>query len=223
MKETTQADSLRTQVYRTLRGALRKGRVGSNRVATERDLAEQLGVSRTPVREALVLLMHEGLVSATTRGFSAPELSPADIAELYQIRRLLEPAALVTTLDHLSAHDLRLLRQALHEQEAADAAGDGEAFAEANSSFRAVWLRAVPNKQLRTLIERNDDHVKWLRYVTLDDPKVRKTVIGNLRGLLSALQSGKPAAVSAAMLVHVDGAEKALTAILHRVSRNHAA
>src|SRR5882757_8761202 len=71
----SKSDSLRQQVYQTLRRALRKGRIGSSRIATERDLADELRVSRTPVREALALLMHEGLVSYSSRGFSPPELS----------------------------------------------------------------------------------------------------------------------------------------------------
>jgi DNA-binding GntR family transcriptional regulator len=83
-------------------------------------------------------------------------MSREALADLYQIRRLLEPAALANTLDHLSAYDSRMLRQHLGEQEAADARGDAAAFVEANSKFRAVWLGAVPNMQLRELIERHE-------------------------------------------------------------------
>jgi DNA-binding GntR family transcriptional regulator len=178
---------------------------------TERDVAEQFGVSRTPVREALMLLAHEGLVAATTRGFSAPQLSARDIADIYEIRRMLEPSALASTLDHLSTHDFRTLRQLLGEQVAADDAADVVAFAAANANFRAVWLGAVPNSQLRALIERHDDHVCWLRQATLHDPGVRKQVIGGLRRILTALQAGKRAAVAAAMLAHLAAAERTLT------------
>ena len=216
------SDSLRGQVYQELLSALRKGKIGSNRVATERDLAEQLGVSRTPVREALALLVHDGLISSTTRGFRPPDMSQEDLADLYQIRRMIEPAALATTLDHLSAHDFRMLRQFLSEQEAADARRDPAAFVEANSNFRAVWLSAVPNKQLRALIERHDDHVRWVRHVTLEDAKVRKKAIAGLRKILDALQGGKAAAVSAAMLTHLETAEKALAAVLESTRHDRA-
>src|SRR5690349_21728392 len=74
MKDSKE-DSLRQQVYQRLRQALRRGRLGAGMAATERDLAEELGVSRTPVREALVLLMHEGLIFSTGRGFAASQLS----------------------------------------------------------------------------------------------------------------------------------------------------
>ena len=222
MASQKKSDSLRGQVYQELRSALRKGKIGSSRVATERDLAEQLGVSRTPVREALALLVHEGLIASTSRGFKPPEMSREDLADLYEIRRLLEPAALATALDHLSTHDFRMLRQFLGEQEAADARDDAAAFVEANSNFRAIWLGAIPNKQLRALIERHDDHVQWARHVTLEDTKVRKKAIAGLRKILDALQGGKPAAVAAAMLSHVETAEKALAAVLEDAQQDRA-
>src|SRR5579859_4007818 len=170
MSEPTTAESLRQQVYQTLRTGLRQGRLGTaSRTATERDLAEQLGVSRTPVREALVLLMHEGLIAATSRGFSLPELSRQDILDLFQVRRMLEPAALATTVEHLSAYDLRMLRASLKEQASADRSGDVESFVAANSRFRSIWLAAVPNPQLRRLMERHDDQAQWLRQATLHE------------------------------------------------------
>jgi DNA-binding GntR family transcriptional regulator len=133
---------------------------------------------------------------------------------------MLEPAALATTLDRLSAHDFRMLRQFLGEQEAADARRDVAAFVEANSNFRAVWLGAVPNKQLRGLIERHDEHVRWVRQVTLEDTKVRKKAIAGLRKILDALQGGKPAAASAAMLSHLEAAEQSLAAVLENTQHD---
>ena len=223
MTDQTKADSLREHVYQRLRSALRKGLIGSNRTATERDLAEQLGVSRTPVREALALLKHEGLISATTRGFSPPQLSSRDIADLYQIRRMIEPGALASTIDRLSAHDFAMLRQFLGEQEEAHTKEDVDAFVEANSRFRSTWLEAVPNAQLRTLIERHDDHVRWLRHATLHDAKVRKKVIVGLHKILSGLRDGNSATVTTAMLAHLDAAEQALAATLNNSGRDRTA
>ena len=145
-----------------------------------------------------------------------PELSRQDILDLFQIRRMLEPAALATTVEHLSAYDLRMLRANLKEQATADRAGDVESFVAANSRFRSVWLAAVPNPQLRRLMERHDDHAQWLRLVTLHDPKVRKKVIAGLTNILAGLEATRPAAVEAAMREHLEAAEEALTAALAR-------
>lgn len=214
MKSSSQAETLRTHVYETLRVTLREGLIGGQVTVTERDLAEQLGVSRTPVREALVLLTHEGFIRATGRGFSMPRLSPGDISDLYEVRRMLEPRALASALDHLSPHDLRSLRETLVAQESADSAADADAFAEGNSKFRDIWLSAVPNRRLRQMIENHDDHVRWLRKATLDDGKVRRKVICGLRKISSALQARDQSAVAVAMAAHLDAAELVLKSSL---------
>jgi len=216
----TKAASLREQVYQTLRRALREGRLGSTRTVTERDLAEELGVSRTPVREALVLLMHEGLIASTGRGFTPLRFSRQDVTDLYQIRRLLEPPALASTIEHLSAHDLRTLREAVKDHEVADAAQDVAAFVAANARFRATWLAAVPNPRLRALIEQHDDHMQWIRELTLHEARVRKKVMSGLRNILAALTSAKPAAAVAAMTAHVEAAEEVLTSMLEQADRD---
>jgi DNA-binding GntR family transcriptional regulator len=215
MKDS-RADSLRRQVYQTLRRGLRKGQLGSAASATERELAAELGVSRTPVREALVLLMHEGLILSTGRGFVPSRPSPQAISELFEVRRMLEPAAVASSIEHLSAHDLGRLAQSLKQQEAADRAGDVDSFITANSSFRATWLAAVPNSYLRTLIEGHDDHVQWLRHVTLHEPRIRKKVLVGLRRILAALRGGKPGAAATAMSTHLHAAEQALAAAVAR-------
>jgi DNA-binding GntR family transcriptional regulator len=222
MKDS-KSHSLRQQVYQALRRALRKGRLGRSAHATERDLAQELGVSRTPVREALVLLMHEGLIAPTARGFVPAQPSSEAIAELYQVRRMLEPGALASTIDHLSAHDLRQLAQLLKQQEAADSANDVEAFIEANSGFRATWLAAVPNSYLRSLIERYDDHAQWTRHITLRQTKVRKRALAGLRNILTSLRSGKSAAAATAMTIHLEAAEQALIQTLAATSRDRSA
>jgi DNA-binding GntR family transcriptional regulator len=167
--------------------------------------------------------MHDGLITSTGPGFTPRRLTRQDVVELYKVRRFLEPAALASTVEHLTAHDLHMLRQALKEQEIADAAQDAEAFATANANFRAVWLAAVPNSQLRALIDKHADHVQWLRQITLHEPKVRKKVLVGLRNILAALNSVKAAAAATAMATHLDAAEAALTAVLEQTDSSRTA
>jgi len=126
-------------VYAALREHLRTGRIARGVALQEAALAAQLGVSRTPVREALARLASEGLVIADGRTFAGPELSAADVEEIYALRFLLEPEAL-RLIAKLSPGRgaLSPLKKALEDMAAAHEAADNGGFMDANSSFREM-------------------------------------------------------------------------------------
>src|SRR3972149_3507969 len=139
-------EPLGDRVYATLRGSLRAGRIPTGQPLQEAPLASQLGVSRTPVREALARLASEGLVVAEGRSFTVPSLSDGDIEDIYALRFLLEPQALRLLAGARPARKaLAPLRKTLEDMGAAHAAGDGAEFMEANYRFRAEWMGLVPN------------------------------------------------------------------------------
>ena len=112
----------------------------------EATLALQLGVSRTPVREALARLESDGLIAAEGRSFVVPVLSDADVDEIYELRGLLEPAALAQVAESVAdPKTLARIADALRAAEAADRSADAEAFIEANARFHARLAR--PRRQ----------------------------------------------------------------------------
>lgn len=205
------AEPLGDRVYATLRDYLRAGRIASGEPLQEASLAAQLGVSRTPVREALARLASEGLVVADGRSFTVPELADADIEDIYALRFLLEPEALrqIARL-RLSRQALQSLRKPLNEMAAAHAAGDGAEFMEANYRFRAAWMALVPNRRLARAIELYADHVRYLRAFTLEDAAVRALVLKGLKRILAALEQGDEAQAGEAMLAHLANAKRIL-------------
>lgn len=82
---------LKDQVYNMVREQLRQGVIALEDRLVDASMAKSLEISRTPVREALQMLVHEGLLEATTRGFKLRQLSPKEIVDLFEIRLLLEP------------------------------------------------------------------------------------------------------------------------------------
>ncbi|WP_016745307.1 GntR family transcriptional regulator [Rhizorhabdus wittichii] len=209
-KGHARSESLRAQVYGKLRSDLRRGGLGTQQVATERDLAAELGVSRTPIREALALLVHDGLVVPTTKGFTLPSITGEDVADIYELRRLLEPHALRTSVDHLSPADRKALRRALDEQVEARRDGDTEGFIAANSAFRVAWTSRIANERIRDLIDHYDDHIVALRELTLSDPDTQDIVIAGLGQILDRLDEGEAAGAAQAMERHLTAAEAAL-------------
>lgn len=205
--------ALSDQVYRTLRDYLRAGRFEPGERLTEVSLSERLGVSRTPVREALARLASEGLVDNEGRSYAVPTIEDGDIEDIYEVRCLLEPAALRRVAETLAgAAQLAPLKAALAASRAAHESDDGEAFMSANAEFRNAWLALVPNARLVRAVELYTGHVRYLRVVTLDDARVRAVVLKGLERILQALAAKDGTAAEQAMLEHLGEARRCLRA-----------
>jgi DNA-binding GntR family transcriptional regulator len=209
-------EPLGDRVYASLRELLRARRLATGQQLQEAELATQLGVSRTPVREALARLASEGLVVAEGRSFIVPALSVSDIDDIYALRFLLEPAALrLVASSQPDRKQLAPLRQALDDMTAAHAAGHGTAFMDANYRYRDTWTTLVPNKRMVRAIQIYADHVRYLRAFTLDAPEVRAVVLKGLKRLSLALAAGDGAAAAAAMRAHLSKAKSVLLETMH--------
>lgn len=212
--------ALGDQVFDTLRGLLRNGRFGAGERLTEVMLADRLGVSRTPIREALGRLAAEGLIVARGRSYVVPTMTDADVDDIYELRCLLEPEAIGLVAGRApSARMLAPIRQALEASAVAHRAGDTEAFIAANARFRAAWLALVPNRRLVHAVEMYAGHVRYLRMLTLDNPQMRNLVLRGLREIVAALAASDREAATRAMRRHLDAAKHCFRAAAGLVER----
>ena len=210
LKPVERPRALGDQVYQTLRANVRNGMILPGQMLQEVQLAEQLGVSRTPVREALTRLASDGLVTADGRSFVVASLTRADVDDIYEVRGLLEPEALRRIAAQTSNPVVRApLMKALDASVAAHKAGDHEAFMDANAHFRSAWLALVPNPRLVHAVELYADHVQHLRALTLGNVQVRKVVLGGLKRISKALIAGDGDAAAGAMHDHLMEAKHA--------------
>lgn len=211
LKVLPRPEPLGDRVYTTLREFLRGGRVPVGQPLAEAALAAQLGVSRTPVREALARLASDGLLVSDGRSFIVPALSDGDVENIYALRFLLEPEALrEIAAARPPRKTLAPLRKAIDDMAAAHAAGDGAEFMEANYRYRTAWMALIPNPRLARAIELYADHVRYLRAFTLGDAAVRNVVLKGLRRLQAALTAGDGEAAGEAMHAHLREAQRIL-------------
>ena len=205
--------ALGDQVYQTLRGHLRDGTIVSGQPLQEVQLAEKLGVSRTPVREALTRLASEGLLASDGRSFVVPSLSLEDVDDIYEVRFLLEPAAMRRVAELTPVAAVRApIDEALAAASAAYKSNDADAFRESNIRFRNAWIALVPNRRLVRAIEQYADHMMRIRALTLGDQKVRTIVIKGLKRIAEALAAGNGDAAAAAMRDHLGEAKRCFIA-----------
>lgn len=217
------AASLGDRVYELLREYLRTGKVTWGESLREATLATRLGVSRTPVREALGRLASEGLVEAQGRSFTVPALGEQDLQDIYELRLLLETEALRQAAGRDNgAQGMDDVRQALHEAERAHARRDAEGFITANRHFRAAWLSLVRNRRLVRSVELYADHVRALQVLTLGDTQRQKAVLGAMKDILTALERRDPEEAAEAMRRYLSLSRSAMLQAAGRIATNAA-
>lgn len=207
--------SLSDQVYKTLRDHLQSGLSVAGQPLQEVPLALKLGVSRTPVREALRRLASENRLVFDGRSFAVPDLGLSDIDDIYELRFLIEPAAIRQIAKFTADPTVRKpIENALTDAIAAHKANDTNGFREANVRFRAAWLALVPNCRLVKMVEQYADHMQHIRALTLGSPKIHSVVLKGLKSITTALRKGDATAAEAAMLNHLREARRSFIVAL---------
>lgn len=198
--------SVREKTYRLLRKQVLTGKFAPGQRLTEVALAKGLGVSRTPVREALHKLEQDGLVEpAGARGFRVPEDSLQEMEELFEIRAILEGHALACLSRMVDKHDLRVLQELIDQAETACAAGKLERVFACNTSFHDLLygLIARQKPRLYSMIEDMREYVLRYRKNTLLQLQAAKRSIAGHKKILMALELGDARLCERIMRTHI--------------------
>ena len=210
--------SLSSRIHEDLLTRIQHGEIGPGDRLVDTGIAQQLGVSRMPVREALLRLANDGYLISTSRGFILSPLAHQDILDIFEVRRLLEPRAAAHAARALTAADHASLTAALAEARAAVAAADVPRLVQANMGFRNCWLGALENRRLAETILRFADQVQFVRIATLDDAGVHRIVLTGLERLHAAYLARDALAAADATLDFLTRAQQAYTDGLARDS-----
>jgi len=153
--------SLRDQARRAIRAGIIAGNIEAGEVITVRTLAAQLGVSATPVREAVLDLANEGLLlPIRNKGFQVPTLSDEDLQEILDIRLLLEVPAMVQLAGRLSEERCRHFRALAAAIGESATAGDVVGFLEGDREFHLGLLNEIGNERLTDMVALLRDQVR---------------------------------------------------------------
>lgn len=169
VKDRVQRPSLVDRAYGEIKRRILGNFYPPNLQVLEQDLAHQLGVSRTPVREALIRLEREGLVEILPRrGMRVVPISPADMREIYEVLTCLESWAAGALAERRpSEAEIRPLAEAVEEMELALSEGSLDAWAEADERFHRLLLELAGNGRLTRMALTVFDQVHRARMATL--------------------------------------------------------
>jgi len=203
------ARSRANEVYAELRRELLLGRYPLIERLAEVRLAEQFGASRTPVREALVRLESEGLVVRRPEGGFYPR-SPnlPDVRDLYQLRRIIELAALILPRERGSTHDEEILR-AVHDEWSALAMHPPRPdpdFVLVDERFHVALAPAAGNHAVANNLQTTNERIRVVRMHEFIDP-VRIEVTGRQHlAIVEELLDGRVEGARELMAAHLDEA-----------------
>ncbi|MEN3283049.1 MAG: hypothetical protein V7607_4189 [Solirubrobacteraceae bacterium] len=198
-------------IHDELREAILRGDLAAGAVVSQLRLAEEFGVSRGPVREALRLLQREGLVEAQlNRRVRIADVSVDDLEELYAMRVVNEALAVRATVPRLTARQLQELHTALEEMDAL-AGVDVHAWEEPHRRFHRGLVTHAGHR-LVTLVEQLSDHAERYRRVYIaGDPRAWSVGAAEHREIYEAAVRGDANGASEATVQHL--ARTALTVL----------
>ena len=179
------------RVHDHLRDEITSGRLTPGTELHEVALAESLGVSRGPVREALGRLATEGLVTIRPRrGAVVRALSGDEFIEAYQVREALEMMAVRLAVPKLSMEDVVALEGLIDEMASRGEAGDVQGFFEANTRFHHVFFDAAGNRMLADLYRQLREQIDRHRLRSLELRGDLRRSIAEHRAILRAARAG---------------------------------
>lgn len=194
----------RQRVYDALRDVLVAGRLEPGRRLSENELAEALGVSRTPVREALVRLGDDRLVEIVPQlGTFVSKISIGAVADAQFVREALECAAIRLTAERATDADLLELRAIVAQQEEAHAAGDFDRFFVTDDAFHAKLCAASGHEIAWSLAQRADGHLVRVRRLSLPVPEYMGEMIQEHRAVVDAVAAHDPDRAEAELRHHL--------------------
>jgi DNA-binding GntR family transcriptional regulator len=196
------------EAYRHLKTRIMSAELPPGGTVNEQAIAEALGISRTPVREAIRRLEQEGLVIRyPNRGALVTRLSMKDVIEIWQMREILEPAACRLAASRVDQTALAGVEKVIRELQ--DTVGpDYETHLRSDLELHRLILEATGNTTLRQVVEMLNERIVQVRIVN-SPGRFHKSVAEHLE-IIGALRTGDGAAAAEAMRRHLANARESL-------------
>src|SRR5438105_10403481 len=194
-----------SRIYSDLRVELVSLQRRPGEAISEAQIALFYGVSRTPVREAILKLSDEGLLEIYPQsGIFVSRIPIAALPEAIIIRKALEETTARLAAERATSSQILTLHSILERQREADAAGDRDGFHQADETFHSTIAEVARYPGIWTLIQQVKVHVDRYRRLTLPQRGRMAQVIAQHEVILAAIERHDPAGAGAAMAAHLE-------------------
>lgn len=212
MKISMQADlPLRDLVFNTLRQAILTGELKPGERLMEIHLANRLGVSRTPIREAIRKLELEGLVTMIPRrGAEVAQITEKSMKDVLEVRRALDALCAELACDRISEEEMGKLEEACAGFEKATRTGDTTAIAKADVALHDIIVAATGNRRLVQLVNNLAEQMYRYRFEYIKDESQHERLVEEHRIIYESIRAKDREAAAAAAKMHIDNQEKSV-------------
>jgi len=199
--------SLRYKVFKYIKNQIINGHYKPGESLVESKMAEELGVSRTPIREAIRLLELEGLVETIpNKGAVVLGISSKDVEDIYAIRCLVEGLAARWAAERMSAIDKKEMQKIMDLMDFYSQKGDLDELADLDNRFHQIIYEASGSKILNLTLGNLHQYVQIARLESLKVPNRLDQTLAEHHAILNAFLEGNPDKAEAALSEHVRNA-----------------
>lgn len=202
---------LRDVVFNTLRRAILKGELKPGERLMEITLADKLGVSRTPIREAIRKLELEGLVvMAPRKGAKVASITERDLNDVLEVRKGMEVLAISLACKRITGKELEKLETIEQSFQKLIESGNLTELAEMDVKFHDTIYQATNNQRLVQLLNNLREQMYRYRMEYLKDIAVRRTLAEEHKAICRALRERDEQQAEQYVSIHIDNQQKAI-------------
>ncbi|MCF0186984.1 MAG: GntR family transcriptional regulator [Bacteroidaceae bacterium] len=206
---------LRDVVFNTLREAILKGELKPGERLMELHLANRLGVSRTPIREAIRMLEQEGLaVTIPRKGAQVAKMTEKDLQDVLEVRDALDELAVACACRRMTAEQMEELKVAMKAFEAATKGDDIRNIVETDEAFHNVIYKAANNPKLEAIVNNSREQMYRYRYEYVKDTSIYKQLIEEHRAMIEGFEKHDVEFVKKIMHSHLENQVAAVRVVI---------
>lgn len=213
---------LRDVVFNTLRQAILTGELKPGERLMEIHLANKLGVSRTPIREAIRKLELEGLVTMIPRrGAEVAQITEKSMNDVLEVRRALDALCAELACERITPEDTEQLKLACETFETAVKTKDIKKIAKADVELHDIIVQATGNQRLVQMINNLSEQMYRYRFEYIKDISQHQRLIDEHRMIYESIVKKDKEAASQAAHVHIDNQKNAIIAQIRSEKKKH--
>ena len=202
---------LRDVVFNTLRQAILTGELKPGERLMEIHLANRLGVSRTPIREAIRKLELEGLVTMIPRrGAEVAQITEKSLKDVLEVRRALDALSVELACDRITPEELNTLSEACDAFEAAAETHDPKKIVQADVALHDIIVQATNNRRLIQLVNNLSEQMYRYRFEYIKDTSRHETLVEEHRIIYQSIVKKDKKTASDAAKTHIDNQKRAI-------------